>query len=93
MDPIKRGDSVTVALDLAPQPESGSTARVIIAPYGGPPVVDKPAVLIGARVTFTLTAAETATAGTYQVEIECMPGPVTYPSDGYEVLRIVPDLG
>lgn len=47
-------------------------------------------------VTWTPTAGETATAGTFQMEIEITwsdGGIETYPNDGYFTITIFPDLG
>jgi hypothetical protein len=93
-DSIKRRDAVTLAWDLDPVPTWATSARVIIAERGKTPIVSRAGVLSGdkARVTITLTAAETAIAGCYRVEIETLPGPVTYPSSDYDTLSIESDL-
>ncbi len=91
---IKRGDSVPLTLDLGVDLAGYTTARVIVAARpGATPIVDRAGTISGQTVTITLTPAETATPGTYLVEVEMSPGPHTWPSDGSCTLRITPDLG
>lgn len=95
-DAIKRGDAATLVWELDPLPPDATAAKVIIRPaFGGAAVVSRGATLDveAGRVSITLTPAETATAGLYRCEVEISPGPVTYPSDGYEPLTIRADLG
>ena len=93
---IKRGDALTLAWDLDPAPDPGSTARVIIRAYqAAAPLVDRAGTLTGGRVSLDLTSEDTAAAGDYRAEVEVTTAgrPVTWPSDGYALVRIVPDLG
>lgn len=95
-DPIKRGDSPTLVWELDPLPANATSAKVIIRPaFGGVAIVSRAAELDVAerRVSIVLSTAETSTPGLYRCEVEISPGPVTYPSAGYDPLQIVPDLG
>lgn len=93
---VKRGDAVPLTLDLGVElgPLAYTTGRVLIKPRTGT-VIEKAltAPFTGTSVTVDLTPTDTATVGTYQVEVEMSPGPNTYPSDGYASLRILEDLG
>ena len=91
-NPIKQGDVVTLEWDLDPAPAAGSQARLIITRRDETPIVDRIVSLAGARVTATLTADETAVGNTYLVGVVTTPGPVTYPSSGWDSLTIEPDL-
>lgn len=90
---IKRGDAATLTLDLGVDLTGYTAARVLIAPYGLPPVVDRAGTIAGSTVVLALTPDDTAAAGAYLVEVEMTPGPHTYPSDRYAVLEIAQDLG
>lgn len=95
-DPIKQNDTPTLQWDLDPEPAAGSEVKVIITE--GPdytPIVARAGDLNGARVSITLTAAETDRAGHYLAEIESTLAGVTstYPHDGYDEIRIIADLG
>lgn len=95
-DPIKQGDTPTLAWDLDPEPADGSTVKVIISEGSDvTPIVNRAGTINGARVTIALTADETDRAGVYVGEIEVTTGGVkrTYPHDGYDEIRIVADLG
>lgn len=96
-DPIKQGDAATLTWTIDPIPATVTAARVVIrAATPGPmpaPVVSRNGTYSAGQVSITLTAAETAVSGTYRCEVEVTPGPLTFPSSGYDTLRIVPDLG
>lgn len=87
---IKRGDAAPVAWTLDPAP-IGSVTVIIRAVGAADPVVQRAGTVAGAVVSIVLTPTETAKAGRYFVEFKS-PGPVTYPSNGYLELEIVPDL-
>jgi len=46
----------------------------------------------GTDGTVTVTLPTTLPVGDYQVEVEMLPGPHTFPSEGYVYLAVVADL-
>jgi hypothetical protein len=100
-DRVKRGDKATLTYQVNGD-LSGQTATFLARRRPGEaPLITKAGSIsdqspTGSTVTVELVAADTATAGDWLVEIEARPtgggDPVTYPSSGYGVLRIVPDL-
>lgn len=100
---IKRRDAVTLTLHLETTPGvaadlTGYTgARVIVSRLGQTPIVSRAGVIATdpttGVVTIALTSGDTAIDGDYRVEVEMTPGPHTWPSGGWLLLRILPDLG
>lgn len=93
-DPIHAGDTPTLAWDLDPAPPADATVKVIIAKPGADPIVNRAGTLAGARISITLTSAETAESGRYRVSSRSTKDDDvrTYPSHEYEVLVIEPSL-
>lgn len=98
---VKHGDThpitLAVASDGAPVDLSGATIRVLARPSG---TSDEATLLehtvtdaSGGILTHTLTG--TLTVGPWDVEVEVTRDgtTVTYPTDGYERLRVQPDIG
>lgn len=90
---IKRGDATTLTLDLGTDVSGLGTARVLIGQPRATPLIAKTGTVAGQIVTVALDPTETATVGTYRVEVEMSTGPTTFPSDGYAQLTILADLG
>lgn len=90
---IKRGDAATLTLDLGTDLSSLGTAKVLIGQPRSTPLITKTGTVTGQTVTVALDPTETATTGTYRVEVEMSVGPTTFPSDGYAQLTILADLG
>lgn len=91
---IKRGDAVTLTLNLSADLTDYATARVHIG-QPGRPAADLAGTIADAAagiVTVDLTSDDTATAGTYRLEVELRPGPHTWPSSGWVQLVIDPDI-
>jgi hypothetical protein len=100
-DVVKRGDKATLTY-LVNGDLTGQTATLLARRRPGEaPLLTKSGTISdasasGTTVTVELASADTAEAGDWLVEIEARPtgggDPVTYPSSGYGLLRIVPDL-
>jgi len=99
---VKRGDTKTLKWNLGRDLTGVSQVRVIIAKNSDEtPAVDRNGVIdtpiTDGIVSLALNAGDYGTGklepGTYRVEIETMPGPLTHPDSGYETLSVIADLG
>lgn len=94
---IKRGDAVTLTLDLHADLTGYTVARVILAQRGRAPRVSRVGTIAvdptTGIVTVDFSSDDTSVAGDYSLEVEMTPGPHTWPSDTWLPLRILPDLG
>lgn len=100
-DEVKRGDKATLVYQVNGD-LTGQTATLLARRRpGDSPLITKAGTVSGATptgstVTVELTPAETAVAGDWLIEIEAQPtgggDPVTYPGNGYALLRVTPDL-
>ena len=89
MPAVKRGDTAPLTLTLGVDLTAYSTATVLLRRSG-----EDAYELSGAidEQTVTATLPTTLPVGDYSVEVEMLPGPHTYPSEGYVTLSIVSDL-
>jgi hypothetical protein len=103
---IKRGDTLpTVTATLrdaagtAVDLSAVASVRFRLAPIGGQPTVDAPALVIDAPngvVQYTWAETDTATPGYYAAEFEAVwpnGDRLTFPNDRHLVVLITPDLG
>jgi hypothetical protein len=91
---VKRGDALSLPLNLGQDLSGYSSAKVILRQYGlnAIEITGTIAPGTGGIVTVALTPTHTAVVGDYNVEVEMSPGPNTFPSSGYVVLRVTSDL-
>jgi hypothetical protein len=95
---IKRGDAQVLHVNIKTPLYLYSSARLLLRNEDTGVVTEIDDIEIPTDeeetvVDVTLTPADTAEAGHYLVELECLPGPHTFPSEDFIRLHIQEDLG
>lgn len=96
MTEIKRGDPASLVLDTGVELAGYDSGRALLRhEFTGRLVEVELAIPTGdeTQIEVPLTADDTEVAGPYLLELEFLPGPNTFPSEGYFRLRIREDLG